>query len=193
METDATAAAAAAAEDGGERAGAAAFDVESYIGAYAGDTKLKRLEFIAKKVRAWLLLPRAPSCRELRLSVGPQAAEVGNTEAELQACRQLHNLAKQGTNTTMYRAVCAQVTHSLVFARALAPLCRLRPVLSLRLTVDVTVQIGDRLGAEHQLDAAWIAKTDKVRTASRLVSAASLPSYRGVPGAIARSDVEGTV
>ena len=65
-----------------------------------------------------------------------------------------------------------------VRARARAPLRWLRSVLSRRLTVDVTVQIGDRLGAEHQFDAAWIAKTDKVRTASLRVLRRELASDR---------------
>lgn len=57
METEA-AAAAAAATDTSASAGSggcsavAAFDVDSYIGAYEGDTKLKRLQFIAAKVSA---------------------------------------------------------------------------------------------------------------------------------------------
>jgi len=54
--------------------------------------------------------PHVLGGQELRLPVCRlQAAELGNTETELQACRQLHNLAKQGTNTNIYRAVCAQV------------------------------------------------------------------------------------
>jgi COP9 signalosome complex subunit 1 len=84
-----------------------------------------------------------------------QAAELGNTDTELQACRQLHNLAKQGTNTGIYRAVCAQVPLS----RSI--LSRVQPELGTRLTVR-PAQIGDRLGAEHKLDTAWIAKTDSV-------------------------------
>ena len=50
METDA--AAAAAASGGADGSAASVFDVDAYIGAYEGDTKLKRLEFIAKKVSA---------------------------------------------------------------------------------------------------------------------------------------------
>eukprot|EP01046_Picozoa_sp_COSAG06_P039420 COSAG06_NODE_4657_length_4061_cov_1.164816_2_plen_145_part_00 len=121
METDA--AAAAAASGGADGSAASVFDVDAYIGAYEGDTKLKRLEFIAKKVSAATPPPVAtgslppsapppsfPRRPALRLPVCRlQAAELGNTETELQACRQLHNLAKQGTNTNIYRTVCAQV------------------------------------------------------------------------------------
>ncbi len=51
----------------------------------------------------------------------PQAAELGSTDTELQACRQLHNVAKQGTNTGIYRVVCAQVP--LTRARSHAEPC----------------------------------------------------------------------
>eukprot|EP01043_Picozoa_sp_COSAG02_P041856 COSAG02_NODE_3509_length_6634_cov_2.750574_1_plen_168_part_00 len=148
----------AAAAGGAGCPGAAAFDVESYIGAYEGDTKLKRLEFIAKKVGS-ADLPCCCARGPLRpVRACSQAAELGNTDTELQACRQLHNLAKQGTNTSIYRVVCAQVPLTR------SNLSHVRPELGTRLTVR-PVQIGDRLGAEHKLDAAWIAKTDNVSVA----------------------------
>ena len=88
METDA--AAAAAASRGADGSAASVFDVDAYIGAYEGDTKLKRLEFIAKKVSA-ATPPRRdgpPSLRTAPLLPAPPRAQAAGVPATGSGARQ---------------------------------------------------------------------------------------------------------